>query len=215
MGSCTEHTILVGGNTAPVLEMKGYLEKMADAATFSLNEKTLEVRLSFDNYQDESGEALTEKLLICSDCGADMLWHHFTADEGGFTALRTVKNGTVENLLEVDRLIRSTDLALLYSMAKGGSQDRDSLAKSFAALDIDPDEPEEVAEAYAIAERLMHSHLTPSSDSLPGWKARLRELYSVEWDEDFDEGPADWQCETYEWLEEVCVKATAKLTATI
>lgn len=204
MGTWTEITIKVIENEKAIIDelVQSYGPRFVDVS--KQDEKTT-IRLTFEDYDDvEDKLRLWNVLLNASRQGAKALLHTFTADDGGRTKITDIGFEHFEGLLDVDRLIRDTDLALLYAKVESGEEAPKTLAEAFADMIIDPQEPEEVEEAYALAELLMKHSVVPTDDIRGYWMATLESLRAAGEIEDEDFELDDWKVETLSWLEIVC-----------
>lgn len=207
MGTWTEINIEVIENEKAIIDelVQGYGPRFIDVS--KQDDKTT-IRLTFEDYDDDDDKIrLWNVLLNASRQGAKALLHTFTADDGGRTKITDIGFEHFEGLLDVDRLIRDTDLALLYAKVESGEESPGTLGEAFAGMVIDSQEPEEVEEAYALAELLMKHSVVPTDESRDQWQEILESLRSageieVEIDEEFELD--DWKVETLSWLEVVC-----------
>lgn len=206
MGTWTEITIKVIKNEKAIVDE---LDRMYGPRFFSVSkqdDKTT-IRLTFEDYDDDDKTRLWNALLYASRNGAKALLHTFTADEGGWTNIKKIDFEDFETVLDVDRLIRDTDLALLYAKVESGEESPESLGEAFAGMVIDPQEPEEVEEAYAVFELLMKHSVVPTDESREQWLEILESLRAageieVELDEEFELD--DWKVKTLSLLEKAC-----------
>lgn len=207
MGTWTEITIEVIENEKAIIDelVQSYGPRFVDVS--KQDDKTI-IRLTFEDYDDvEDKLRLWNVLLDASRQGAKALLHTFTADDGGRTKITDIDFEHFEGLLDVDRLIRDTDLALLYAKVESGEESPESLGEAFAGMVIDPQEPEEVEEAYALAELLMKHSVVPTDERREQWLEILESLSAageieVELDEEFELD--DWKVKTLSWLEKAC-----------
>ncbi|HHK5646410.1 hypothetical protein [Serratia nevei] len=207
MVTWTEITIKVIENEKAILDE---LDRMYGPRFINVSkqgEKTT-IRLTFEDYDEVDDELrLWNVLLNASRQGAKALLHTFTADDGGRTKITYIGFEHFEGLLDVDRLIRDTDLALLYAKVESGEESPTTLGEAFAGMVIDPQEPEEVEEAYAVFELLMKHSVVPTDESREQWLEILESLRAageieVELDEEFELD--DWKVKTLSWLEKAC-----------
>ncbi len=199
MGTWTEITIKVIENEKAIVDE---LDRMYGPRFFSVSkqdDKTI-IRLTFEDYDDVEDELrLWNVLLNASRQGAKALLHTFTADDGGRTKITDIGFEHFEGLLDVDRLIRDTDLALLYAKVESGEEAPKTLAEAFADMIIDPQEPEEVEEAYAITELLKKHSYFPSQEHEEGLNLILDAFRTARENEGEDER-VDWKVRTGNWL---------------
>lgn len=201
MGTWTEINIEVIENEKAIIDE---LDRMYGPRFFSVSKQDdkATIRLTFEDYDDVDDKLrLWNALLNASRQGAKALLHTFTADDGGRTKITDISFEHFEGLLDVDRLIRDTDLALLYAKVERGEESYKTLGKAFADMIIDPQEPEEVDEAYAVAELLMKHSVVPTDDIRGYWLATLDSLrIAGEIEVEID----DWKVDTLSWLEKAC-----------
>ncbi len=203
MGTWTEITIEVIENEKAIIDelVQSYGPRFVDVS--KQDEKTT-IRLTFEDYDDvEDKLRLWNVLLDASRQGAKALLHTFTADDGGRTKITDIDFEHFEGLLDVDRLIRDTDLALLYAKVESGEESPECLGEAFAGMVIDPQEPEEVEEAYALAELLMKHSVVPTDERREQWLEILESLSAAgEIEVELD----DWKVKTLSWLEKACAE---------
>ena len=136
MVTWTEITIKVIENEKAILDE---LDRMYGPRFINVSkqgEKTT-IRLTFEDYDEVDDELrLWNVLLNASRQGAKALLHTFTADDGGRTKITYIGFEHFEGLLDVDRLIRDTDLALLYAKVESGEESPTTLGE---ALVIPPE----------------------------------------------------------------------------
>lgn len=200
MGNWTEHTIVVTRQAEDLMERLDEVLQEADESDSQIENGTATIRLSYDSYDEEKESSLVTALRESAQEGMEATWFRFS-DDAVFTALDVFEEGNrYTTVLSVDRLIRDMDLALLYAKVENGEESPETLGEAFAGMVTDPDAPEEVEEAFAIAELLKKHSVRPSEDQEENWIQVFDALLASSETLDKDELD-DWKVETLEWIE--------------
>lgn len=215
MGNWTEHIIIVTRRVDSLIDRLGDVLMEADESDVrrepeesEWHRKLAAIRLSYDNYDFDKGKKLAEALREAAEDGMVATWLEYSADPVQ-TYLVVFEDRRGMTLLSIERLIRDTDLALLYAKVENGEESPEELGEAFTDMIPDPDEPEEVEEAFTIAEMLMKHRVVPSDDDIDYWQEVLEALRTALGLEGEDE-VEDWKRETLQWLETVCEQTEAE-----
>lgn len=211
MGIWNEHEIRVIEKEDTILLCLGAKFGASEDISVLRHDGKVAIRLTFD--EDHDGEddftEIGNALLAASRKGAKALWHRFSANDGGFTGILEFDGyESCKSILRIDRLIRDTDLALLYARVENGEESPEELGEAFTDMIPDPEEPEEVEEAFAVLEMLMKHRVVPADDDIEYWQEAHEALRTALGLEDEDE-LEDWKRETLHWLESVCQQTEA------